>query len=231
MKKGISSKERILEAAERLFYERGYEQTSVQDILDELSISKGGFYHHFESKLQLLEEICRREGERDVEVMREAAAQGTAVERLNALFDCCGLWRRDRMDFAGLIIRVAYHDGSYQLRECFRAVMMDAARPLLDGIIKAGMEESVFFTRFPDEIGELILRLFANITDEIAMALAFPEKESSSLAALLGRIEAYRSSVEMLLSAPFGSVTLYNLSRLPEVSAELAGQDKRFQVK
>ena len=58
MKKGDRRREEVIETAERLFYSRGYEKTSVQDILDEMHFSKGGFYHHFESKLQLLEAIC-----------------------------------------------------------------------------------------------------------------------------------------------------------------------------
>ena len=55
-----------------------------------------------------LEAICARQGERDREAMEQAVkdAEGDAVAQLNALFDCCGLWRRDRMDFAALMIRV-----------------------------------------------------------------------------------------------------------------------------
>ena len=59
MRKGDARRASIIEAAERLFYLKGYEDTSVQDVLDELHLSKGGFYHHFESKLSLLEEIGR----------------------------------------------------------------------------------------------------------------------------------------------------------------------------
>ena len=51
MKKGDARRQQILETAERLFYQNGYENTSVQAILDEMNLSKGGFYHHFESKM------------------------------------------------------------------------------------------------------------------------------------------------------------------------------------
>ena len=47
MRKGDARREQILRTAEALFYAQGYEQTSVQDILDAIGISKGGFYHHF----------------------------------------------------------------------------------------------------------------------------------------------------------------------------------------
>ena len=40
---------RILDSARRLFAEKGYEKTSIQDILNDLGLSKGGLYHHFKS--------------------------------------------------------------------------------------------------------------------------------------------------------------------------------------
>ncbi|MBR4443131.1 MAG: TetR/AcrR family transcriptional regulator [Clostridia bacterium] len=225
MKKGIIRRERIIETAEKLFYDKGYEQTSVQDILDGLALSKGGFYHHFESKLQVLEAICAREGERDREAMEQAVRdrEGDAVAQLNAIFDRCGLWRRDRMDFAGLMIRVAYRGGSFQLRDAMRRAMTAAALPLLNSVIAAGIGQKVFFTRFPGEIGELILQLFANMTDSIAVTLAAGD-DVLPLADILSKLEAYRSSIETLIGAPFGTIALYDLARLPEAVAELAAQ-------
>ncbi len=52
---------RILEAAYRLFRDRGYSVTPLSLILEEAGVSKGGFYHHFSSKEDLFLEIVRRE--------------------------------------------------------------------------------------------------------------------------------------------------------------------------
>ena len=47
--------EKILEAAQRLFLEKGYENTTIQDIVDELGgLTKGAIYHHFKSKEDIL---------------------------------------------------------------------------------------------------------------------------------------------------------------------------------
>lgn len=65
MRKGDEKRQAILDVAEKLFYTKGYEATSVQDILDVLDTSKGSFYHHFESKEQVLgHPLCatRRQG-------------------------------------------------------------------------------------------------------------------------------------------------------------------------
>ena len=48
---------RIVDVASRLFLEKGYNQTSIQDIVDHLgSLSKGAIYHHFKSKLDIMSE-------------------------------------------------------------------------------------------------------------------------------------------------------------------------------
>ena len=51
----------ILEAATRLFMEKGYEHTSIQDIINNLGgLSKGAIYHHFKSKEDILEAVTDR---------------------------------------------------------------------------------------------------------------------------------------------------------------------------
>ena len=52
--------EKIVETAAQLFVERGYEQTSIQDILDVSGLSKGGLYHHFKSKEQIFEAVMEK---------------------------------------------------------------------------------------------------------------------------------------------------------------------------
>ena len=222
MRKGIERRDQIIEAAEMLFYEKGYEQTSVQDVLDALSLSKGGFYHYFQSKLELLEAVCRRQSVRDAEDMTAAVAQKEgALDKLNTLLHYCGLLRRDRMDFALLVLRVAYLGGSLQLRACLREGLMETALPMMREIILEGMAENVFFTRFPDDIGELILQLFANITDELAMLIASGAPEND-MGDMLTRLETYRCSIETLLGAPFGTITLCDLRLIPEAAAMVA---------
>ncbi|HYX49339.1 MAG TPA: helix-turn-helix domain-containing protein, partial [Ktedonobacteraceae bacterium] len=53
----------ILDVAQRLIYSKGYEQMTIQDMLDDLQISKGAFYHYFDSKQAVLEAVVERMGE------------------------------------------------------------------------------------------------------------------------------------------------------------------------
>ncbi len=58
MKKGEKRRKELLEIAYRMFLSKGYENTSVDSIIEEAGIAKGTFYHYFESKEQMLEEVC-----------------------------------------------------------------------------------------------------------------------------------------------------------------------------
>jgi AcrR family transcriptional regulator len=52
-----TTRDRIVEAADHLFYRQGYERTSFSDIADAVQISRGNFYHHFKSKDEILDAV------------------------------------------------------------------------------------------------------------------------------------------------------------------------------
>jgi TetR/AcrR family transcriptional repressor of nem operon len=52
-----TTRSRIIEAADQLFYRRGYEHTSFSDIADEVRISRGNFYYHFKTKDEILDSV------------------------------------------------------------------------------------------------------------------------------------------------------------------------------
>lgn len=55
-----TTREHIVEAADRLFYRQGYEHTSFADIADVVQISRGNFYHHFKTKDDILDAVIER---------------------------------------------------------------------------------------------------------------------------------------------------------------------------
>ena len=119
MKKGDDRRQALIDTAERLFYSRGYEQTSIQDILDALKFSKGGFYHHFESKHALMEAICVQRAQESGEAARAAveACDGSAVDKLNAIFDLFNLERYVFKCPEFCIVKVPFHH-SYKVFLC-----------------------------------------------------------------------------------------------------------------
>ena len=85
MREEISAykRERILQEAVKLFYERGFSGTTLDDIAAKLGVTKPFIYTHFRSKVELLEAICRPTIEMSLDAIVTAAQQpGPAARRL-----------------------------------------------------------------------------------------------------------------------------------------------------
>ncbi|MGZ0087217.1 TetR/AcrR family transcriptional regulator [Caldibacillus thermoamylovorans] len=71
----------FIEVAMKLFAEKGYHATSIQDLVDAWGISKGAFYHHFSSKEDLLLAVLRHYSEKMVAELTADDGEGTEKER------------------------------------------------------------------------------------------------------------------------------------------------------
>lgn len=226
MKKGELRRESIIRTAERLFFEKGYEETSIQDILDALSISKGGFYHHFDSKISLLSEITRQRGERDLERVRTELRSGklNPVQKLNLILSVLHLFERSEPEFAALVLKVSYLDGDVQFREQMRSFILAELRPLMNDVIREGVADGSFFTRYPGRLGELLLLLGNDVNDEVCRLLAQSPENPECVIEIMELLDAYRDSAEMLSGAGFGKISLFDVEHLVEVFRQTAEQ-------
>jgi TetR/AcrR family transcriptional regulator, cholesterol catabolism regulator len=82
----VDSRQEILRAAARLFQQRGYDATSMNDVASALKLSKGGLYHHFQGKDEILFEIMNHAMEITEErVLAPVRGIANPAERLRAL--------------------------------------------------------------------------------------------------------------------------------------------------
>ena len=82
----VDSRQEILHAAARLFQQRGYDATSMNDVAAALKLSKGGLYHHFESKDEILFHIMSQAMDITEErVINPVRAMADPEQRLRAL--------------------------------------------------------------------------------------------------------------------------------------------------
>lgn len=174
LKKGDARRGELLAAAEKLFYTKGYENTSVQDILDAVGFSKGGFYHHFDSKLAVLEAICQQRAEELSQSAMQAAGQPnlTACEKLNALLASSTLWQSENPGFVMLLIQAAYCENGALMREKMKTCQLLSMQTALEGVLREGVESGDFFVDDVKTTAWLVLRLYMQFTDEIAFLLA-----------------------------------------------------------
>ena len=218
MRKGEDRRRTILETAEHLFYAQGFENTSVQDIIDALGFSKGGFYHHFESKLSLLEAICEDRAQSACALAEEAMLQcGSPTEKLNALFQRATILQTDSLDFISLLVRVAYREDGALMREKMKQQQLALNLPLMREVVREGIAREVFYSPFPDQLPELILRLGMQLTDEIAFQLARTPPNPEIMAVIFEKLKLYRHAMETLLHAPYGSVIIFHMAHMETI--------------
>ena len=84
--------ERILDTAEQLFWEQGYENTTIQNIVDALGdLSKGAIYHHFKSKEEIIDAVASRfyhDSASKVAALKSVKDK-RGLEKLRSAFEIC----------------------------------------------------------------------------------------------------------------------------------------------
>ena len=213
MRKGEEKRQEMLAVAERLFCVKGYDATSVQDILDVLHVSKGGFYHHFASKEALLESLFAARAEAAaVEAEEALTLLVDPMARLNAVLRCFIPMRKEDRAFLAMLLPLLSRQEGRSMRLCYSESLEAAFLPLLEREIDAGQEAE---TLMPVTSGTaaMTLHLLSRCWYEAAMYLltCAQKNQEHQPAVLLGILDQYRRAVEVLLDAPYGSVVLADL--------------------
>ena len=77
----------IIETAGKLFEEKGYEQTQVQDIVNEIGVAKGLFYYYFKSKDEVMEELADRYADTIIDAVNKLIDKDIATfDKINRIF-------------------------------------------------------------------------------------------------------------------------------------------------
>jgi len=222
MKKGEMRREELLAAAEKLFYTKGYEKTSVQDILTAVGFSKGGFYHHFDSKLSVLEAICENRAREICEQARAIVLEREgAVEKLNALFHDAAFFGSGTSNFVALLIQVAYREDGALMREKMKARQLEYMQPVLEDILEEGVKTQAFFVTDIATSAQMLLRLYMQFADDVAFLLAQGENEDRMMDGMVAKLRVYRTAIERVLVAPFGSIVLFDAKELQLLAQDI----------
>ena len=223
MKKGNLKRGQIMDAAEALFFDRGYDRTSVQDILDATQMSKGGFYHYFDAKDSVLKAVSERRMQARFDRLAAElhASRRTPVDRMNLLLGMTNLFEAEEPPFAALMMKLCYRDKDAAMREHRRRVLVDGLLGHVEGVIDEGIADDSFHSRHPRELARLLLLLACDVDDEVCALLADRAEDPDVMLELLDLLNAWRESAENLLSAPYGSIRLFDAGRL--VNAWQAG--------
>lgn len=216
MRKGDLRRDGILKTGKELFFKKGYDETSIQDILDALKISKGAFYHYFDSKQALLEAICRVQADERLEKLRMdvALSRHTPIQKLNMILSEANLFNSGDSQLNALVLKISYADGDASFREHLRSYMLPVLSEALSETLQQGMAEDAFFCRSPAQTGRLLLMLAYDVNDEVCRMLCADSENPECVILIADLLSAYRDAVETLCGASFGSIQLFDLEQL-----------------
>ncbi len=206
----------ILDAAQKLFYSKGFKQTSIRDIIDSVGIAKGTFYHYFSSKTELLDELIERMLGDTMQMVEPIVEDENldALQKLHLFFATIENWKVDNRAFFKDLLRVFYNDDNIVLRQRLKAASIAVTGRPLAKIIRQGVQEGVFDTGYPDEIGEVIIVIGQSLAEKLAYYLLDDDVKHDIPQLIQGKIAVTNNSLERLLGTAAGSVNIFDFDRL-----------------
>ena len=145
------TRKKILEVSKNLFLEKGFDNTSIQDIIDGLGgLTKGVIYHHFESKYDILQTII---SENNQEILNYNWRGNTGLEKIqNSLMDAFSNFEQQRLVYSASIkLR-----SPRLLGEQYLSLFSDFLPEIRERVYEGVKDESIK-TEYPEELADLIV--------------------------------------------------------------------------
>ena len=145
------TRKKILEVSKDLFLEKGFDNTSIQDIIDGLGgLTKGVIYHHFESKDEILQSIL---SENNQEILNYNWRGDTALKKIqNSLMDAFSNLKYQRLVYSVSIMLRSPRLLGEQYLSLFSDFLPEIRKKVYEGV----KDESIK-TEYPEELADLII--------------------------------------------------------------------------
>lgn len=145
----------ILDAAGELFEKKGYDKTTVNDILDKIGIAKGTFYYYFKSKEEVMDSIVMRFIQIGVEAAKAIAGskEFNALDKFYKIIAGQNLLTEQNEDILDHLHQVK----NSQMHQKSNVETILQIAPIFADIVRQGIEEGIFETPYPQEIMEFLL--------------------------------------------------------------------------
>ena len=148
----------ILDTASTLFFQKGYDHTTLQDIIDATHLSKGAIYHHFASKEAILIAVADRIGDFNSAVLAEVRDNKglTGAEKLREMFRTAV-----RLSFQGGIVNMLPFllENPKFLALQMESILNEAAPYYALPVLREGIADGSIRTDHPEELSEVLLIL------------------------------------------------------------------------
>jgi AcrR family transcriptional regulator len=185
----------LMDAAEQLFVEKGYEHTSASDIIRKVGVAQGTFYYYFKSKDEILNAVIDRYIKRYAEFVKSVADDDrmSALQKVQRIIDelfSMSDQKRRFSQYLNLEGKVARH-------ERFQGYFESEISPLVTRIVKQGISEGIFKVDHPEETTELVVLIAKHLNSNVRRT---EDRKKRAIKA-----KAATALIEKALSAPEGS--------------------------
>ena len=169
MRKGEKRKQELLKIAYDMFLLRGYENTSVDEIIDEAQIAKGTFYYYFPSKEKLLEDVIEMMIESEVKSARQIIGSDIPVpQKIVAIMTSIKPAEKELP-----IQNALMQPENVLMHDKIRKKLIEVVVPLLSETVEEGVNKGIFAC---DNIPERV-RMLLVISNDTFNARAFSEND------------------------------------------------------
>jgi AcrR family transcriptional regulator len=209
--KNANRKNEFLEAAQALFNEKGFENTSVEDIVQRMGVAKGLFYYYFKSKEELLQIIVERlidEIESSVIAVMEKKGI-TALERFRELV----MASSDVASRGKMLIAYFHQERNQAIHLSMESRSRAFLIPVMERIIEQGNQEGLFKVKYPLETAIALMATMTGIKQ--AHPCSLTTEESVRMTIVL------QDLTERLLGMHSGTFTLYQEMLPPEMKTKI----------
>lgn len=215
MRKGEKRKRDILASAEHLFYMQGYSRTTIEEILEPLSVSKGSFYHHFESKMQVLEQIAIGRISAAFDLFQQHA-RPEGLDRLNDILYYASPFHKEGVDFLSVMLSLSLQQESAVVQSGMDEAHRSLFFPVLKETLQALKAQNKAFwreERLPSLVWDAHTAFCHTLVREACQSLATEENMAS---VSLNLLSAARFQWERVLDLPFDSVRIIDAQELSD---------------
>ena len=209
-KHGDVRKKEFLDTSLELFYKKGYDNTSINDIIKEIGVSKGAFYYYFKSKEEILDSLSISHVQSLIHIYEKVLRDTklNALEKLNKMIALTQDYHIKNVDYYAKSSRILGSYENLKLTYKINQKIIEMVVPVLTEVIKQGINQDIFDTPYPEDAAQVYMHIKGYVMENISMLSRNLDNEPDNLEKINSKLAFFEDTVNRLLGIRKGSVKI-----------------------